>query len=83
MLYEHHNLTLKKKKLPKGILKRRRMRKARLQSIERDAMKDRKVEYKIFRSLNHIEVNSSSVYFSSHLTLLACLIIDGPEISIT
>ena len=33
------------------------MRKARLQSIERDAMKDRKVEYKMFRSLNHIEVN--------------------------
>ena len=25
--------------------------------IERDAMKDRKVQYKMFRSLNHIEVN--------------------------
>ena len=46
---------LKKKKLSKGILKRRR--KACLQSIERDAMKDRKVQYKMFRSLNHIEVN--------------------------
>lgn len=46
---------LKKKMLSKGILKRRR--KACLQSIERDAMKDRKVQYKMFRSLNHIEVN--------------------------
>lgn len=46
---------LKKKKLSKGILKRRR--KACLRSIERDAMKDRKVQYKMFRSLNHIEVN--------------------------
>ena len=48
---------LKKKKAIERDFKKKKKSMLLLQSIERDAMKDRKVQYKMFRSLNHIEVN--------------------------
>ena len=70
--------------LLKKDLKKKKTKKSMLIINWKRRHEDRKVEYKMFRNLSHIEVNIFvlALFFFACVILLSCLIPDSPEISI-